>query len=161
MPVLSAQNFEQSPDGQIKLSPVRLAQHGPIIDVLISIPQALAELYTRQQQPLPAPISGIGLIDTGATRSCVHAAIMHQLGVQPIGVAMSGTAAGQVNHSLYPAHFSFPAAKIEIDFASVVGVNLTGQEVEGKPIIALIGCDVLSMGIFVYNGPLGAYTIAV
>jgi hypothetical protein len=84
--------------------------------------------------------------------------MQRSVGVHPIGVATSGTAAGQVNHSLYPAHFTFPAAKIEIDFASVVGVNLTGQEVAGKRIIALIGRDVLSMGIFVYNGHTGAYT---
>jgi hypothetical protein len=63
-------------------------------------------------------IAGIGLIDTGATRSCVDALIMKQLGVHPIGIATSGTAAGPVNHSLYPAHFTFPAAKIEIDFAT-------------------------------------------
>jgi hypothetical protein len=86
---------------------------------------------------------------------------MKQLGVHPIGIATSGTAAGPVNHSLYPAHFTFPAAKIEIDFASVVGVNLTGQEAGGKPIVALIGRDVLAMGIFVYNGHTGAFTIAI
>jgi hypothetical protein len=161
MPVFSSQNFEKTPDGQMKLSPARLAQYGPIIDVLISIPLALAELYTKQNKPIPSPIAGIGLIDTGATRSCVHDEIMKQLGVYPIGVATSGTAAGQVQHSLYPAHFSFPAANINIDFSSVVGVNLTGQNVDGKPIIALIGREVLSMGIFVYNGHVGAFSIAI
>jgi hypothetical protein len=85
----------------------------------------VAELYTKQNKTIPSPIAGIGLIDTGATRSCVDDVIMKQLGVHPIGIATSGTAAGPVNHSLYPAHFTFPAAKIEIDFASVVGVNLT------------------------------------
>jgi hypothetical protein len=161
MPVFSSQLFESTPDGKQKISPAVLAQHGPIIDVIISIPQALAELYTRQSKTIPTPKIGIALIDTGATRSCVHAAIMQNLGVNPIGVAISGTAAGQVPHDLYPAHFAFPAARIEIDFTSVVGVNLTGQEVNGKPIVALIGRDVLSLGIFVYNGLTGAFTIAI
>ncbi len=161
MPVLSSQSFEKTPDGQIKFSPARLMQHGPIIDVIISIPQPLVELYTKQNKTIPSPIAGIGLIDTGATRSCVHYSIMKQLDVNPIGVATSGTAAGQVTHSLYPAHFTFPAANINIDFSSVVGVNLTGQDIEGKPIIALIGRDVLSTGIFVYNGHTGAFTIAI
>ena len=124
MPVFSSQLFGHTPDGKQQITPVILARHGPIIDVTISIPQPLAELYTRQNKTIPAPIAGIGLIDTGATRSCVDDVIMKQLGVQPIGIATSGTAAGQVNHHLYPAHFTFPAAKIEIDFASVVGVNL-------------------------------------
>jgi hypothetical protein len=161
MPVFSSQLFGNTPDGRQQITPAILAQHGPIIDVTISIPQALAELYTRQNKTIPTPIGGIALIDTGATRSCVDDVIMKQLGVHPIGIATSGTAAGQVNHSLYPAHFNFPAAKIEIDFASVVGVNLTGQDIGDKRIIALIGRDVLSMGIFVYNGHTGAYTIAI
>jgi hypothetical protein len=161
MPVYSSQLFGNTPDGRQHITPVMLAQHGPIIDVTISIPQPLAELYTQQNKTIPSPIAGIGLIDTGATRSCVDTVIMKQLGVHPIGIATSGTAAGPVNHSLYPAHFTFPAAKIEIDFASVVGVNLTGQEAGGKHIVALIGRDVLAMGIFVYNGHTGAFTIAI
>jgi hypothetical protein len=161
MPIFSSQEFDKTPDGQIKFSPGRLAQKGPIIDVLVSIPQALAELYTKQSKTIPTPISGIGLIDTGATRSCVHEEIMKKLGVQTIGVATSGTAAGPVQHNLYPSHFTFPAASINIDFSAVIGVNLTGQNVEGKQIIALIGRDVLSAGIFIYNGHTGAFSIAI
>ena len=161
MSVFTSQLFENTSDEKQKVTPALLSQHGPIIDVAISIPQALAELYTRQNKPIPSPIAGIGLIDTGATRSCVHDSIMRQLGVNPIGVATSGTTAGQVQHNLYPAHFTFPAANINIDFSSVVGVNLTGQNVNGKSIIALIGRGVLSMGIFVYNGHVGAFTIAI
>jgi hypothetical protein len=161
MSVFTSQLFENTPDGKQKVSPTLLAQHGPIIDVAISIPQALAELYTKQNIPIPSPIAGIALVDTGATRSCAHGSIMRQLGVNPIGVATSGTAAGQVQHNLYPAHFTFPAANINIDFSSVVGVNLTGQNINGKPLIALIGRDVLAMGIFVYNGHVGAFSIAI
>ncbi len=161
MSVFSSQLFENTPDGKQKIGPSMLAQHGPFLEVLISIPQALAELYTRESKTIPPPKTGVALIDTGATKSCVHDAIMKQLGVNPIGVATSGTAAGQVTHNLYPAHFTFPAANINIDFSAVVGVNLTGQEVMGKPIIALIGRDVLANGIFVYNGHIGAFTIAI
>ena len=86
---------------------------------------------------------------------------MKDLRVSPIGVATSHTAAGAVPHSLYPAHFIFPEAKLEIDFASVVGVNLSGQMIDGKQIIALIGRDVLSMGMFVYNGSTSSFSLAI
>jgi hypothetical protein len=161
MPIFTSQLFENTPDGKQKVNPAILAQHGPFLEVLISIPQALAELYTRENKTIPPPKSGFALIDTGATKSCVHAAIMQALGVNPIGIVTSGTAAGQATHNLYPAHFTFPAANINIDFSSVVGVNLTGQEVMNKPIIALIGRDVLAMGIFVYNGHVGTFSIAI
>jgi hypothetical protein len=140
---------ENDPSGGQRLSPAVLAHFGPILQVSVSIPQALAALYTNQQIPLLSPITGTALIDTGATRSCVHAPIMSNLGVNPIGVITSLTAAGPAPQNLYPAHFTFPATNIEIDFTSVVGVDLSGQIINGQQLIALIGRDVLSLGTFI------------
>ncbi len=160
MPVFNSQFFENDPAGVQRVSPASLANLGPVLSVSVSIPQALADLYARQQIPLPSPIAGMALIDTGATRSCVHGPIMTSLGVNPIGVITVGSAAGQILHNLFPAHFTFPAARIDIDFASVVGVDLTGQIINNQQLIALIGRDVLSMGIFVYNGSMGTFSFA-
>ena len=66
MPVFNSQFFENNPSGGHKLSPTTLANLGPVLAVSVSIPQALADLYTRQQIPLPSPITGVALIDTGA-----------------------------------------------------------------------------------------------
>ena len=116
MPIYNGHFVENDPAGGQRLSPTTLAALGPVLAVSVSIPQALAAFNTRQQIPLPSPITGLALIDTGATKSCVHAPIMSNLGVNPIGVVTSGTPAGQVLHSLCPAHFTFPATNIEIDF---------------------------------------------
>ncbi len=161
MPVVNSHLFENTPDGKQKISNAVLAKEGPFLEVSVSVPQALAEFNTKNNIPIPSPITGIALIDTGASKSCVHASIMKQLQVSPIGVATSGSAAGQFTHSLFPAHFTFPVAKIEIDFTSVVGVDLIGQTIGGNQLIALIGRDVLSMGLFVYNGSNGSYTLAI
>jgi hypothetical protein len=160
MPIYNSQFFENLPGGGQKISPVILAAIGPVLAISVSIPQALAELYTKQQIALPSPITGMALIDTGATRSCVHGPIMSQLQVNPIGAVTSHTAAGPVSHSLYPAHFTFPVAKFELDFASVVGADLSGQVIDKQQLIALIGRDVLSVGIFVYNGPAGTFSFS-
>src|SRR6266446_2806673 len=159
MPVYNSQAFANVPGGH-QITHAVLASNGPILDISVSIPQALANLYARQQIPLPSPITGIALIDTGATRSCVHRPIMSQLGVNPIGVVTTGTAAGPASHNLFPTHFTFPAGGIDLDFSAVAGVDLSGQIINGQQLIALIGRDVLSRGIFVYNGPLGAFTFA-
>lgn len=160
MPVITSQLFQNTADGRPQPNLAGLMNEGPFFEVFVSIPKALAELYTQQQHEIPSPVSGIALIDTGASKSCVHGPIMKDLRVSPINVVTSHTAAGPVLHSLYPALFTFPAAKIEIDFASVVGADLRGQTVAGKQLIALIGRDVLSMGMFVYNGSNGSYSIA-
>ena len=160
MPIYNGHFVENLPAGEYRPNPTILATIGPVLAISVSIPQALAALYTRQQVPLPSPITGPALIDTGATRSCIHVPIMSNLGVNPIGVVTSGTPAGQVLHSLYPAHFTFPATNIEIDFTSVVGVDLSGQIINDQQLIALVGRDVLSMGILVYNGTTGTFTFA-
>ncbi|SRR5712692_5393847 len=152
---------ENDPGGGQRLSPAVLAHFGPILQVSVSIPQALAALYTSQQIPLPSPITGTALIDTGASRSCVHSPIMSNLGVNPIGVITSLTAAGPAPQNLYPAHFTFPAIGFNIDFTSVIGSDLTGQIINGQQLIALIGRDVLSLGTFIYNGSMGTFSFAV
>jgi predicted aspartyl protease len=106
----------------------------------------------------------MALIDTGATNTCVHEAILQTLGLNPIGSITSGTAAGPVQHNRYPARLEFPGDGIDREFTSVVGVNLTGQFVRLStgvhPIIALIGRDVLADWVFTYNGVAGEVTIS-
>jgi len=66
MPVFNNQLFENTPDGKQKISPNLLAHFGAILEVAISIPQALIELYQKENRSIPSPVTGIGLIDTGA-----------------------------------------------------------------------------------------------
>ncbi|SRR6266571_1447307 len=161
MPVFTSQLFENQADGSQKINPAVLVREGPFLEVFVSIPQALAQFYEKEHIPIPSPLSGMALIDTGASKSCVHGSMMRELKVSPISTATTHTAAGAVTHSLYPAHFTFPVPKIEIDFTSVVGVDLSGQTIMGKQLIALIGRDVLANGLFVYNGHTGSYSIAI
>jgi hypothetical protein len=85
---------------------------------------------------------------------------MQNLGVSPTGLAVTHTANGPKECNQYPAHFSFPGTNIDLDFNSVIEVDLTGHVINDQQIIALIGRDVLSHTIFVYNGPLGLYSLA-
>jgi hypothetical protein len=149
-----------APNGGNKINPKLLFDAGPLINVVISLPKALETAYTQQNNPLPQPLSGIALIDTGAKKTCVQDSIMQKLKVSTIGQVTSNTANGARQCNLYPAHFSFPSAHIEIDFTSVVEVNLTGQTFNGQQIIALIGRDVLANCVFIYNGALGMYTLS-
>lgn len=137
-----------------------LLRFGPILPIEIAIPSALSKLLASQNEDIPPPVSGIALIDTGATRSCVDTSVISKLGVNPIGITALITASGQSQHHLYPAKFNFPAIKFEAEFSSIAGVNLSQQSIAGKQIIALIGRDLLSRCLFIYNGPKGSFSIA-
>lgn len=152
--------LHKTPQGN-KINPAGLFVNGPILNVVISLPKPLVELYTKEGKNLPQPKTGIALVDTGATKSCIHNTIMKDLKVNSTGIIVSHTANGAKECNVYPAHFSFPEARIEVELTSVVEVDLTGQYFDNKQIIALIGRDVLSNSVFIYNGPLGLYTLTV
>jgi predicted aspartyl protease len=140
--------------------PGGLLRTGPVLPLEIAIPSALSRFLSVQNQQIPAPISGFGLIDTGATRSCVDSQVISNLGVNPIGIVNLGTARGRSQHHLYPAKFNFPAINFEVEFGSVVGVDLRGQGAGNTRIIALIGRDVLSRCILIYHGTKGSFSLA-
>jgi hypothetical protein len=86
---------------------------------------------------------------------------MSNLGVNPIEVITSLTAAGPALQNLYPANFTFPSTGFNIEFTSVIGSDLTGQIINGQQLIALIGRDVLALGTFIYNGSMGTFSFAI
>ncbi len=134
-----------------------------MLQVLVEVPNALAAALQAQGAPIAPPAAGLALIDTGATRSAVDDSVVQALGVQPIGVVNVGTAGGIQQHSVYSAKFSFPGSNLpSIEFAQLTGVNLTGHFVPhaNLPLIALIGRDILSRFVMIYNGPLATVTLA-
>jgi hypothetical protein len=137
-----------------------LLDGGPLLLVTISIPSALERDLAAKNLPMPQALRGLALIDTGASRTCVDATAIRRLGVSAIDRAMCGTANGVVQQNLFPARFSFPAISLDIEFASVIGVDLTGQASMGQDIVALVGRDVLSRCVLTYNGVGGFITLA-
>jgi len=130
-----------------------LHQAGPILPIQVAIPLALENQLRQTGQAVPQPISGSALIDTGATFSAVDDTLFQRLGVPPIGLSPTGTAGGPAQLNVYPARFILPGS-VQVGFSRVTGVHLTGQ-----PMIALIGRDVLTSMLLVYNGPQGTVTL--
>jgi len=160
-------SFQGGPPAQAPLSfhplPPVLIAVGPVVSVLVEVPSALAAALQSAGSSIPQPASGLALIDTGATRSAVDDGVIQALGVQPTGVVNVGTAAGMQQQSVYSARFTFPGSKLPtIEFAQLTGVNLRGHVVPhvNVPLIALIGRDLLSRFIMVYNGPHATVTLA-
>jgi predicted aspartyl protease len=152
--------FFLRPKREHEASPEGLASAGPLLQVQVEVPAAFAAYLAKKNQPVPTPGVGWALIDTGATRTCVDNNLLNQLGMQATGTVTTGTAAGPTSQLLYPAKLSVPGARLEIDFGSVIGVNLSGQSIAGQDVVVLLGRDVLSRCILVYNGPGGLFTLA-
>ena len=148
-------------DSNKEPSPTGLKLLGAYLPVEIHVPPEIAEVLTDKGEAVPAPQSGVGLIDTGATGTCVEESILIQLGLNPIRKTMTGTANGPVERDVYPARINFPTKGWTFDL-STIGVDLTGQfvqETPPKPIIVLLGRDFLERGVFIYNGSAGHWTV--
>ncbi len=105
----------------------------------------------------------MALVDTGASITAIDVPILSQLGVNPVGKASVGTADGPALQSTFPARIAFPGTGFPgFEIPAALGCNLQGQIVamNQKPIIALIGRDILSRFVFIYNGSAGMFTLS-
>lgn len=134
-----------------------LAETGAILQVTVGIPPALEQLCLRDGIPIPAPITGYALIDTGASASAVHEQIFTDFGVQPIDhIPMSTPHTRDKFSFVYPAKVQFPGLNLSGDaiwpWIRVVGCELKWTTFDNKEIIMLVGRDILKFFLMVYNG---------
>ena len=92
-----------------KLGPDNLAKDGPRIDVEVSITTELQQYFQSKNLPVPAPVKGMALIDTGATISCIDDTIASKLGINPTGRINSGGMSGSSVRNSYPVKLTILA----------------------------------------------------
>lgn len=160
----SAYQIQSAQSGQQQPYPRGLQVLGPVVPVQVEVPTALANQLQQSGQTVPTPITGIALVDTGASISGVDAAVVQQLGVQTVGMANVGGVGGVQQQAQYPARFVFPGTGLpNMEFNRLVGANLTSLTPPGsagQQLIALLGRDILTRSVLVYNGLTGTFTLA-
>lgn len=131
------------PDGNNQIntqeSAQRLALHGPTIPVAVSVTQAYAEALERLGRPVPPAVSGLALIDTGASFCAVDDSVVRQLGVLPFGSTLIAGATGAADQPTYPASLSFPGTPIP----NITFFDFIGSPLAQLGIIVLMGRNVL------------------
>ncbi len=161
MPFLHS-HFEgkaQMPDGKIVNIPGApgLIQRGPCVPVVIHVPDQFAAEFTKQGKPIPPPISGFALIDTGAGSTCIDEEAAKKLGLPVINVVnMASASHGSHKANVYPAKLQIAGLPMAINASSAIGAPLAVQK-----LLALIGRDVLSHFILIYNGANGEFTLCI
>jgi hypothetical protein len=117
----------------------------------------------------PMPFFGHGLLDTGAGSTAIDRSIVAKLGLSATGsvqvlTASTGSNPIQVNEYDVSVWFEQPPTPGQI-YPTRHAVHLTLAVTEGEfssnGFDVLIGRDVLSQGVLIYNGLLGLFSIAV
>lgn len=112
-------------------------------------------------QPIPDPVVAQLLIDTGASCTCIDPWIINKLHLTPSGMidihtpsttANSAHACQQYDAALTILH---PSLNRNFNAIPVIESNVKHQGIDG-----LLGRDVLSHCLFVYNGELKIHTLS-
>lgn len=138
------------------------SQAGPILNILIGPSIQLQQVLAAAGAPVPAPINGVFLVDTGASLTVVDASIIAPLRLNPTGTVMChtpSTAGIAVPMYQYDLMIFMPGAVHNqgwlIDSIPVTASSFAGQAIDG-----LIGRDIIDRGLLVYNGHAGHFTLA-
>ena len=160
MPILNIQLGGQGKNKQgkvVELHPsIALFQRGPIIQVSVTIEENVGKGLLAQGKPLPIPKTGLALIDTGATGTCIDEQVAKELGLPAIDVGKMTSATHKDQQcSIYPVQIVIQPTNLILNAPRTMGAALAAQG-----LIALIGRDVLRVCTFFYNGPGGNFTLS-
>jgi hypothetical protein len=147
-----------------------LLTYGPLFVANWSAPKAILDIRQQQGLPIPAPVSGIILLDTGASITCISLKAADQLGLTPTRMA-SGYGAGGATHN--PVFFA--KLGLTITAGNTSTTFSWEQEVQGVPdlekqcqvsyqgvpreLIGLLGRDILRHCRVKYDGIMGTVRI--
>lgn len=147
-------------------SPLFLAARGPILPVRIFLPDVVAKL--RNAEPF---IIGKGLVDTGASKTCISKRVATELELKSVGTIKVGGVGGANEHSL--CHVKFDLG-IEVQsagdnnavpsFQRMIAIDdceVIEADIDSQGIVMLIGRDVLAVSALTYDGPTGIWTLEI
>jgi predicted aspartyl protease len=120
----------QTPAGQtVSLAPsIALLSQGPVVQVVLSVAQTIADQLMQQGFSVPAPVPGLALIDTGASATCIDDATAQQLQLPVIDVvAMTSASHASTQQNVYPVLIEVVGG-IRIDVPRAMGANLAPQK---------------------------------
>lgn len=128
----------------------------------VEVSASRAKALRDANQPVPNPVQIRGLVDTGASCTCIDPKVLTDLGLTPTGTTTVITAGNlPEEREQYDVTLIIPGATqgdpaLEIDAIPVVASKLL--DIQGFH--ALIGRDVLGTCVMNYNGTMRTFTIA-
>ncbi|KAF3978010.1 MAG: hypothetical protein HFP77_04015 [Methylococcales symbiont of Iophon sp. n. MRB-2018] len=137
-----------------------LDQNGPLLELMVGVSQPRLEALKKAGEIAPEPVRVRGLIDTGASCTCIDPSVIQSLKLPPTGsVGISTPSTGSSQHTCN--QYDVSIGLIHPDLVYTIHVlPVIESQLSKQGIYALIGRDVLSNCLLVYNGHINAYTLA-
>jgi hypothetical protein len=138
-----------------------LTPQGPMVRVAVMVSTPRRKALEAAGLPIPPPVLVSLLVDTGAFCTCVDSAHLGQLQISPSGIIeiyTPSTGATPVKRKQYDVDVALildNGNHLFIDTLPVVESTFAANGIDG-----LLGRDVLSGGILIYNGTTDSITVA-
>jgi hypothetical protein len=135
--------------------------NGVLVALYVGVSAPRAHALRVAGQAIPSPMLVQGLIDTGASGVCIDSTIIQQLSIPARG---SGTmltpSAGYVPQPtpIYDISLKIPHAGTSLNYETIPA---TESLLVNQGFHVLIGRDILSGWLIVYDGLLGTCTVAI
>jgi predicted aspartyl protease len=116
----------------------------------------MAQTLQQSGQPVPAPISGWALIDTGSDGTCIDGARAAEMGLPVIDIAkMSSASHQETEQNVHPIKIEFAGVPIIVEAERAMTAKL-----DNFGLLLIIGRDTLQHCTFMYNGVAGCITLS-
>lgn len=107
--------------------------------------------------PLPVPIAGLALIDTGASTTSIDEQAARELGLDPVGVAQVASASEHsTSRNVYSVTIEVEGLPFPLGAPRAIGAELRSQG-----LLVLLGRDALQFCTLFHNGVTGQITLAI
>ena len=121
---------------------------GPRLEVLIGVSEPTHQAIRETGQEPPEPVRVRALIDTGASTTVIAASLVPRLGLFPSGSKNILTPSCADHEAItYDISLYFPSHNMPFPHVCVIAAPLDGQGIS-----CLIGRDILSRGLLIYEG---------
>jgi predicted aspartyl protease len=128
-----------------------------LVQVSVTLEETLAGVLIQQGKPVPAPVTGFALIDTGASNTCIDDAAAQAMGVPAIDVGfMTSATHARTPSNIYPIQIEITGFSMRFQSPRTMGAALREQG-----ILLLLGRDLLQSCTLFYNGLTGQITLSI
>ena len=119
-------------------------------------------ILDNKKTPDHVPVTGMAIIDTGATVTCIDNGYAEKAGLAVVdqGHISSATHVNEQTN-IYACAIEVVGGGV-FKTSKAMGVNLAGQDLApDRPMVALIGRDALQQCVMIYDGIKGRVTLSI
>jgi hypothetical protein len=133
---------------------------GPQLQLYVGVSQPKQQVLQQANMPVPQPILIYGLVDTGASTTAIDRGIIQALGLQPTGsMSILTPSTGSTPHPANTFDVSIVIPISSLTF-TVPAMQVFESSLNVQGIQALVGRDILSNCLFVYDGRANIFSLA-